>query len=428
MNIIQSFWSKPAYHQEQNFKNNRKLGGWLEYKYFLMSNCLSFLTLQREHSKVDLYTDKRGYEIFINQLGLPYEDVSTILDEIDNEDHRLWVLGKLKTIKLQKKPFIHVDNDVFIWKPFPKSNASNFLIAQSKHPVPKVYQDSLFEVNKHFTDIPPQLSKDIKEYKNIVNIGILGGNDIDFFQNYCNVAYQFLESNLNRLEKISVGPFNQILDEFFVSCLLNERNDVYYHVDSSNEKNALDSVLRFHLTPIIDKYIHLVGVAKQNKFACQQLELRLKYEFPEYHKRVLDLLPSTGFEIKNSKTNYDKLKDERVYRAIKKIYTTDLESIKNTKIQLCNNFKFFEQVDESKGTKYTMIENNPFTNEEVKTEILKSDKILLYFEEPTCINGVIEYINKDFKDLSKKEYSLIENNIMDIIFEKIVTLGTLEFK
>tara|TARA_R110002049_G_scaffold65035_1_gene170966 strand:+ start:99402 stop:100688 length:1287 start_codon:yes stop_codon:yes gene_type:complete len=428
MDIIQSFWSKPAFHENQNFKNNRKFGGWLEYKYFLMSNCLSFLTLNKYHSKVKLYTDSKGYDIFINQLGLPYHDVSLVLDELKNEDHRLWVLGKLKTIALQEKPFIHVDNDIYIWDALPVKNETDYLIAQSKHPVPKTYQDSLLEVNKHFVNVPKQLKKNVFEYENIVNIGLLGGNDISFFQNYCTKAYSFLEVNKSNLEKINIGSFNQILDEFFISCLLNERKNVCYYIDSSKESVAYDSVLRFHLVPIIDKYIHLVGFAKQNKFACQQLELRLKYEFPDAHKKVISVLQSSG--LAENMDAYDSLKENRTYKAIKKLYTSELGDIKNTKIQLYDNFKLKIKKNESELNEdsYILIEKNPFSKKEIQTNLKNRDKLLFYFEEPTSINEVIENIGNDMEGLSFKEQMDIEENILDIIFEKIILLGILEFK
>ena len=161
MKIIHSFWSKPSLHtQKQEFSNNRKFGGWLEYKYFLMSNCLSLLTLKRENSNVDLYTDNHGYDILIHQLGLPYGDVSLILNELENEDHRLWILGKIKVIELQEKPFIHVDNDVFTWAPFPKSNLNDHLIVQSKHPVPDIYKRALLEVQQKLKNIPPPFKEE----------------------------------------------------------------------------------------------------------------------------------------------------------------------------------------------------------------------------------------------------------------------------
>ncbi|HEY6900432.1 MAG TPA: DUF6734 family protein, partial [Puia sp.] len=136
MKILHSFWSKPAFHEQQEYENSRKFGGWLNYKYFLLSSCYSCLTARRHHKAIDLYTDSKGYDLFIDMLNLPYNDVSTSLDELTDKDHQLWVLGKLRAIEQQRSPFIHIDNDVFLWDRLPLRSDSSFLIAQGPVPMP----------------------------------------------------------------------------------------------------------------------------------------------------------------------------------------------------------------------------------------------------------------------------------------------------
>lgn len=428
MKIIQSFWSKPAFHNEQNFQNNRKIGGWLEYKHFLMSSCLSCLTLRRHHSKIELFTDNKGYDIFINQLNLPYDNVSTVLNELDNADHRLWTLGILKTFELQEKPFIHVDNDIYIWEPILTSNASDFLIAQSKHPIMKMYQDSLIEINAHLSEIPSHLSKKIEDYKNFSNVGLIGGNDISFFHNHCEKAYNFIEANKTNLEKINIGVFCMVVEEFFISCLLNERDNVHYHIDSSNDARLWDSVTRFHLTPVLHKYIHLLGEFKKNIYACKQLELRLKYEFPNYHQKVLDVLESEKIRVDDSQTLFYNAKENRIFTAIKKLYNLNMNQIRNIKIQLSEDHCLGKQEDKTNRVSTLSIhETNPITKEQTYRPMTNSDKILFYFQEPITINEVLEQIKNDY-NFSKNEFQNIEKNITDIVFEQIVSFGILEFK
>ena len=45
-----------------------------------------------------------------------------------------------------------------------------------------------------------------------------------------------------------------------------------------------------HLVPKLANYIHLVGQAKKDKYACQQVERRLAYEFPEYYNKINNYL------------------------------------------------------------------------------------------------------------------------------------------
>lgn len=424
MKIIHSFWSKPSLHkQKQEFSNNRKFGGWLEYKYFLMSNCLSLLTLKRENSNVDLYTDNHGYDILINQLGLPYGDVSLVLNELEHEDHRLWILGKIKVIELQEKPFIHVDNDVFTWAPFPKSNLNDHLIVQSKHPVPDIYKTALSEVQQKLKSIPSHLKKNVNEYLFNANVGIVGGNDIEFFQNWCEMAKIFLEKNMNQIVNLeNIGYFNQIIEEFSISCMLSERKNVTYLIDCSKDINDLDSVLRFHFIPLIDKYIHLVGIAKQNKIACNQLELRLKYEFPEYHKKVMDIMDSMDYE--DSRSSYEKIKFDRIFKSLKKVYHYKYDEIKTIRIKLYDNFSIYEEGEEENTY---LIERDPFSGKEIQKVLLEgTDQLMYYFAESISINNLIEIIKEDFKNTTEIEFKQLEENILSLVFEEILMIGSLE--
>jgi len=423
MKIIHSFWSKPTLHkQKQEFSNNRKFGGWLEYKYFLMSNCFSLLTLKRENSNVDLYTDNHGYDILINELGLPYGDVSLILNELEHEDHRLWILGKIKVIELQKRPFIHVDNDVFTWAPFPKSNLHDHLIVQSKHPVPNIYKTALLEVQQKLKNIPSHLKKNLNEYKFNANVGIVGGNDIEFFQNWCEMANKFLKANMKQILNLeNIGYFNQIIEEFSISCMLSERNNVTYLIDCSEDINDLDSVLRFHFIPFIDKYIHLVGIAKQNKIACNQLELRLKYEFPEYHKKVMDIMYSMDY--KHSRSSYEKMKFDRIFKSLQKVYNYKYSQIKTIKIKMYDNFS----IDEREGGNFFLVEIDPFSGEEIQKILLEgTDQLMCYFTESLSINELIEIIREDFQNVNDIEFKQLEENIINMVFEEILMIGTLE--
>ncbi|MBW3470379.1 hypothetical protein EGN73_21590 [Arthrospiribacter ruber] len=388
-----------------------------------MSNCFSLLTLRREHSNVDLYTDDFGFDILINQLNLPYGDVSLTLNSLKNEDHRLWILGKIKVIELQEKPFVHVDNDVFTWEPFPKSNQNDYLLVQSKHFVPDNYKLALLEVQKKLTNVPLPLNKDINEYNFNVNVGIVGGNDIDFFQNWCNTAKNFLKENKLQITDLeNIGYFNQIIEEFFISCLLSERKNVTYLIDCSNDPNVLDSVLQFHLVPFLDRYIHLVGIAKKNELACKQLELRLKHEFPEYHKKVIDLINS--FDCKDSSSLYEKMKFERISKSLQIVYSYKYRELKSLKIKLYDNFTIYE--NEEDGS-FCFIEVDPFSGIELHKMSLKGiNQLICYFAEPLSLNELIELIKRNLQINNDIEVRQMEKNIVSSIFEEILLVGSLE--
>lgn len=86
MKIIQTFWSKPLFHSNQNVCQNRYQGGWLNYRYFLLSMAYSCLTISRYYPHLELYTDTFGKSLFKDILQLPYYRYHTILDDLSEVD------------------------------------------------------------------------------------------------------------------------------------------------------------------------------------------------------------------------------------------------------------------------------------------------------------------------------------------------------
>ena len=113
----------------------------------------------------------------------------------------------------------------------------------------------------------------------VANVGIIGGNDIDFFQEFCDISYDLLEKNRESIHLVDVGGFNQMLEEYlFTSLARYKKREIHYLLESSHQ-NFPPSHLHVNLVPVVYRYIHLIGKNKQNEYLCEQLELRLKYEF-----------------------------------------------------------------------------------------------------------------------------------------------------
>ena len=71
MKIVQTFW-----HGNNSLLDNSF--GWMNPQYHLMSWALSCLSLKDNYQNIVLYTDSHGYEIFAEQLKLPYTDIIII--------------------------------------------------------------------------------------------------------------------------------------------------------------------------------------------------------------------------------------------------------------------------------------------------------------------------------------------------------------
>jgi len=73
--------------------------------------------------------------MLVDGIGLEFDRVSTSLNALDAHDPGWWALGKLYTYRAQREPFVHLDNDVFLWRPLPERLASAPLLAQNPEPL-----------------------------------------------------------------------------------------------------------------------------------------------------------------------------------------------------------------------------------------------------------------------------------------------------
>src|SRR5215467_3350808 len=112
MRAVWSFWTKP-------FAGRCGIP-WLSERHHLLSWVLSLKTARKHYPQTALVTDDEGAELLVSQLGLSFAHVSTELSALSDADPSWWVLGKLWTYRLQHEPFVHIDNDVFLWARLPR--------------------------------------------------------------------------------------------------------------------------------------------------------------------------------------------------------------------------------------------------------------------------------------------------------------------
>src|SRR5487761_316445 len=122
MRAVWSFWSKP-FREYKGRLWHSPLHHWLAWG-------LSLRLARRHYPETMLVTDLEGKALLVDTLGLSFTHVSTELDSIRQVDPGWWALGKLIAYRLQDRPFVHLDTDVFLWKPLPASFLSTHIFAQ----------------------------------------------------------------------------------------------------------------------------------------------------------------------------------------------------------------------------------------------------------------------------------------------------------
>ncbi len=296
MNIIQSFWTLPMLNGHADSYDNRFNGGWLDQKYHMMSWAYSCLQLRRFYDKVTLITDKLGYELLIKQLQLPYTDVRIKLDTLNHYDPEFWAMGKVYSYGLQEEPFIHVDGDVYIWRRFPESFSTADLVAQNlEHNFPyyREIMDNLVHNNGYVPPYVYQVCAQEKEI-NAYNAGVLGGNNIPFFQYYVKEVERFVAENNQPSSTLPMGMLNAFFEQHLFYCISRKMGLKVDCITNETHQDVLDHLLKatsqFVKAPHGVDYIHLFGGdRKMNVEVCEHLEKLIHADYPEQYRRIIKL-------------------------------------------------------------------------------------------------------------------------------------------
>jgi hypothetical protein len=296
MKIVQSLWTLPMLRGQGDIYENRFHGGWLDVKYHLLSLAYSCLQLKKFYDKLSLVTDEAGNDILINKLGLPYNNVTVMLDELNDYDPQLWALGKIYAYSIQEEPFMHVDGDVYIWEPFRKNIESAGLVAQHfEHNFP-YYKSLAAELSDKNCYIPPVVTKISKQENevNAYNAGVFGGTNIAFFKAFVAEIKLFLKKNTPNLPALQVGKLNAFFEQHLFYCMAKEWRQkvecVTNVVDEEKLYFMLTDLSQFLKAPEKVKFIHLFGgKSKSDPAICNHLETLMKQAYPEYYKRIAEV-------------------------------------------------------------------------------------------------------------------------------------------
>jgi hypothetical protein len=109
MQAVWSFWTKPYFAE-------RWLCWYSDWHHWLAWG-LSLRAASQHYPNTLLVTDDEGARILVDELKLPFRRVSTALNTLERANPEWWSLGKIEAYRRQHEPFVHIDTDVFLWKP-----------------------------------------------------------------------------------------------------------------------------------------------------------------------------------------------------------------------------------------------------------------------------------------------------------------------
>jgi len=293
MRAVWSFWSKPFYEGKGRT--------WREPVHHLLAWGLSLRLARQHYPETVLITDSRGKALLVSNLGLSFTHVSTELDRLRNEDPGWWALGKLTAYSLQDKPFIHLDTDVFLWRPLPGSVTRAPVLAQ--HPEnyhladqwsgPRIIEDAF---GRHGLSLPAEWEWSRShwgQHFREANCGIIGGTNAGFIRYYADLALNIMLNPGHSATWASIPDkdgLNQIMEQFLLAaCLEFHRfdpaslfGDVSIKYLFASPENAFNPSHAARLG-----FTHLLGGAKMDAHVTDRLQQRMQCEDTDFYQRCV---------------------------------------------------------------------------------------------------------------------------------------------
>jgi len=299
MRSVWSFWSKPF------------LAGtgwsWRSPLDHLLAWSLSVRLASAHYPDSTLVTDTPGRALLADALGLRFGSVSTALDDLAGADPALWALGKLVAYSVQDAPFVHLDTDVFLWRPLPAPVASAPVLAQhvDSFPVtdgcgPRVIEDGFARAG---LTLPTEWrwfrSLDGRRYRE-ANLGIFGGTNVAFIRHYARLALD-LALNPAHAGAWAAMPnrawLNPTVEQFVLSACAD-----YHRFAPASAYRGL--YVRYLLPAGTEAYYpeparragytHLVGPAKQHAETMARLASRVRAQDPALYARCVAVSAAPG--------------------------------------------------------------------------------------------------------------------------------------
>jgi len=258
MNIIMSLWTKPC--------TDGKAHGFSTVENMIDSLILSVNVAKKHYPEIHFYTDKLGYEWITPYLDqLPFTKIEVCLDEFNWVPDVYWSFVKVYVYTLQKEPFIHIDNDVFLWDEIPNDilRGQDFVFQEtepldwSKHD----FYDKGLEIYSH------AVHKDIVLGRMAVNCGIfacLTDKALNILDKYYNYGKHFVET-ADLKEGLQTEPESKrwlasvIIEQVYISSLIEMFNlkwDTLLNKDRSSYRMRYSHMVAHNKRqPIVERKI-----------------------------------------------------------------------------------------------------------------------------------------------------------------------------
>jgi hypothetical protein len=297
MQAVWSFWTKP-------YLAERRSSWYRDWHHWLACG-LSVHTARQHYPDTLLVTDDEGARILVDELQLPFERVSTALNALERANAEWWALGKIEAYRCQREPFIHIDTDVFLWKPLAAELESADVFAQNPEPITLGASCYRPEELEHALRFPARgwLPKEWIWYRRqsaaaprAECCGIFGGCAVDFINHYAETALRLLRDARNRAGLRTfpgkIGHMILIEQYLLTACIeyhREHRQSPFHGIEIRYVFNTIGEAFRPECATAAG-FTHLAAGAKRSARVARDLERRVRDELPDHYERCENLL------------------------------------------------------------------------------------------------------------------------------------------
>lgn len=269
-------------------------------------NCakLSYYYASLHHNNIYLVTDSRSKALFED---IPFTEVHVLLDDLNEMDERYkryWSISKIMTVEFaakKKRPFIHIDHDVFLMTELPDFLFEADVFCQNPEPTDVFHTYNIDVFYKKYK----YLGYAETRVKNAYNTGLLGFTNLDFASKFAKSTLDFTfhednkwvlgvhhekENYNNKFSKITensveISGLQAVLwnEQYYIGCAIESENvKVSCHFDSYNQgENAkLKEKMGWG-------YSHLMSGKEDPKLMNRIKELATKVSNNSYKKGII---------------------------------------------------------------------------------------------------------------------------------------------
>ena len=271
------------FNAEESFTNK---AGYNSFSDFLYTLALATELASHHFAEVQIMTTTWGEKV-LKAAGIQATEYSTGLNVTKGISRWFWAYGKLVAYAAQTKPFVHLDNDVFLWRALPERMLQAQLCFQSKEIMGMPSYDWYKYLNTCWQAVPvkPKVIAENEVNDFVYNCGICGGHNLDFFKEWirCSSEYIFAPDNQRFFFENyrNIQMHQNLWHEQYFGASLVKAHGLRGKVELLTDDIASSEWIATNKT-----YTHLWGVTKTDETTMRIIRGALKKKHPELYTKV----------------------------------------------------------------------------------------------------------------------------------------------